>query len=154
MWPHPCFVGKASHQCGLRVRWSPHSGHLDQRAPPEPRLPVLSPSEWTLPCLTTVNTGNGGTASVAQPSSEIRHARNWRLMRESWEPLISQHCYGCWGYRSHRTRDVLSSMTASKEVIQHLTPRHLSGENYGSKGYMHLNVLCSTIHSSQDMEAR
>ena len=34
-----------------------------------------------------------------------------------------------------------------------LTPRHLSGENYGSKGYMHLNVLCSTSHNIQDMEA-
>ena len=33
------------------------------------------------------------------------------------------------------------------------TPRHISGENHNSKIYMYPNIHCSTIYSSQDMEA-
>ena len=32
-------------------------------------------------------------------------------------------------------------------------PRHTLGENHGSNGYVHSNVHCSTVYSSQDMEA-
>ena len=30
---------------------------------------------------------------------------------------------------------------------------HISGENHGSKGYMHPSVHCSAVYNSQDMEA-
>ena len=33
------------------------------------------------------------------------------------------------------------------------TPGHISGENHGSKGYMHPSVHCSAVYSSEDMEA-
>ena len=33
------------------------------------------------------------------------------------------------------------------------TPRHVSGEKHGSKGYMHPNVHCSAVYNSQDVEA-
>ena len=33
------------------------------------------------------------------------------------------------------------------------TPRHVSGQNYNSKRYMHLYVHNTTTHNSQDMEA-
>jgi len=29
------------------------------------------------------------------------------------------------------------------------TPRHITGENYNSKKYMHPNVHCSTIYNSR-----
>jgi len=129
VWLSKCDPTLAPYQWkGITPVWSDSEVVLAQWAPgqegtfwtspacPQPLwVPVLSPSGWTLPCLTTVNTGKGGTAAVAQTSSQTRHSLNWCLMSESWEPLISQHCYGCWGYRSHRTRDVSSSMTASKE---------------------------------------
>ena len=33
-----------------------------------------------------------------------------------------------------------------------LTPRQTSRETHGLKGYMHLDVHCSTVYNSQDME--
>ena len=31
-------------------------------------------------------------------------------------------------------------------------PEYISGGKHGLKGYMHLNVFCSTVYNSQDME--
>ena len=45
--------------------------------------------------------------------------------------------------------------TKNKIVIlsSFLTPKHISGEKYNSKRYMHPNVHSSIIYNSQDIEA-
>ena len=47
-------------------------------------------------------------------------------------------------YKPNNRATVLSSNT---------TPMHTFRENHNSNGYMHSNILCSSVNKSQDMEA-
>ena len=38
-------------------------------------------------------------------------------------------------------------------MIHNPTPGYIARENHNPKGYIHLNVHCSTIYNNQDMEA-
>ena len=62
-----------------------------------------------------------------------------------------------WGAIAFSGRTVwrFHKKTKNRATIQscNLTPRHISEENHNLKRYMHPNVHCSTIYSSQDMEA-
>ena len=46
-------------------------------------------------------------------------------------------------------------MKASRVAVgsSNPTPGHVSGENHGSKGYLHPSVHCRGVYNSQDMEA-
>ena len=59
-----------------------------------------------------------------------------KLVQPSWKIVC--------GFSKNKSRVAIWSYN--------LTPGHISTENYNLKKYMHSNVHCSTIHSSQDME--
>ena len=86
----------------------------------------------------------------------IKESTNNKCWRGCGEKVTFLHCgvytnwHNCYGeqYGSSLKIKIRTTIRSCKP-----TPGHIFGENHNSKRYMHPSVHCSTIHSSQDMEA-